>query len=133
MKELLDITDGFTTLPNASMRDTFDRSIRHSQDHISKIFFSNSPNSCVLGGRQYSDLRNELASYLMSRSISKVSYKVRARKSLELCSRYKCIVLSPRFNYDVTLHAMEFRKKLSTMQHVCPVKTSFSRIAFLPS
>ena len=74
LEDLLDVTDAFTSLPNASMRDTFDRSLRQSQDDISSIFFNDDPESCVLGGTQYSSVRNEVASCLMAKSISKVRH-----------------------------------------------------------
>ena len=68
----MNVTDEFTTLPNASMRETFDRSIRAAQDSISGVFFDDNESSCDFGGKPYSTLRNELASYLMTKSISKV-------------------------------------------------------------
>ena len=72
LQDLLDVTDSFTTLPNASMRETFDQSIQAAQDSISGVFFDDNASSCELGDKPYSALRNELASYLMTKSISKV-------------------------------------------------------------
>ena len=72
LQELLDVTDGFTTLPNASMRDTFDGSIRQSQNNISNIFFGRNPDECHFGDITYSTVRNQLASLLVTKSVSKV-------------------------------------------------------------
>ena len=75
LQALLDITDSFTSLPNASMRDTFDKSIRQAEDDISKTFFNADPRDCVFGGTKYTSDRNEVASCLMAKSISKVRHE----------------------------------------------------------
>ena len=69
----MDVTDGFTTLPNASMRESFDVSIRHSQHYINDVFFKTKSGNCVFGNVDYTEERNELATYLITKCIARVS------------------------------------------------------------
>ena len=68
------MTDGFSSLPNQSMRETFDRSVRKAQNDISSIFFDGKSDECEFGGKKYTGLRNKLACLLVANSISKVRH-----------------------------------------------------------
>ena len=70
----MDITDGFTTLPNASMRESFDIAIRHSQNYMNEIFFKTKSGKCWFGNVDYTPVRNELATYLITKCLTKVSH-----------------------------------------------------------
>ena len=72
VKDLLNIADSFTTLPNSAIEALLKDSIKHAGDGVAETFFNLHHTSAIYAGKNFSQTINEIAVCMMSSSLSQV-------------------------------------------------------------
>ena len=73
VKDLVNIADSFTTLPDSAFEALLKDAIRHAGDGVAETFFNLHHTDAIYAGKNFSQTVNDIAVCLMSSNLSQVS------------------------------------------------------------